>query len=160
MVRRVSFTFLRASVANCRTQAAHLSREPAATRHQLSGQAADSRTIAIELDAISHVVDVLFIETTRCAVIALGSAIMTSLDARAVSFMCHGNLTRVEVETDARSVPDRHDPHAYWRVKDRPVGTMRVSEQREHECPHLWQHASRMSARVVGLGTSARALYQ
>ncbi len=74
MFRVVLFAFARAGVANFCAQRADPRRELAAAGHQTHCESANVGAIAIELDAASHHLHVLFVQALRRAAFACDDA--------------------------------------------------------------------------------------
>ncbi len=86
---QVLLAFLRAGVAHVRAGLADHARELAAARHVAGGEAADGRTVEVELDAAREHPDVLLVQARGGAVIAGHRAGVAGVDAGLELLMWH-----------------------------------------------------------------------
>jgi hypothetical protein len=90
MLDLVFGAFLAAGIADFGAELADALREFGAARHLTLGQGADVGATAIQLDAARHHLDVRFMETGRCAVLAFDGTGVAFVDAVLVFFVSHG----------------------------------------------------------------------
>ncbi len=87
--------FLAAGLADLGTEPAELRGEPGIARHQLRGQKADRRAIAVQLYAAHHRLDVLFLQTCGGTSLALAGTGVTGLYALMILLIGHTVFSRL-----------------------------------------------------------------
>lgn len=109
----VLFAFFGAGIADVGTERADFVREHFTACHKCGGGAANIRTLHVQLDAARQHFHVLFVKTSSGAMIAFGSAGVTSVDAGLMFFVAH-NVWQFYERLCKNIVPSRLRM-AFWR---------------------------------------------